>query len=247
MKILVCFLFLFSVVYAQENKIDDKGLKQGLWKKYFPNTKVLDYEGNFVNDIPEGDFTYYFRNGKVKARMTYKNNGKICFTTIYHEDENNFPMAQGKFVDKQKDSLWLYWGPSGRISMEENYKNGVLDGKKRIYYVPEIRTDKSVLISQDLNFKYGIQDGEQKEYFNNGVLKSITYYKNGMIEGEVITNGPNGVIALKDNYLGGAKHGWCYAYDENGAELSKVYYKQGVRLTDKQAMEYIEKLKKAKR
>jgi antitoxin component YwqK of YwqJK toxin-antitoxin module len=245
--LVILFLLGLTNLFSQQNEVDAKGKKQGVWKKYIPNTKLLDYEGTFKDDIPVGEFIYYFKSGKIKSKMFFKENGTICYSTIFHEDENNFPMASGKYIQKLKDSVWNYWGPSGRISMKESFKNGVLHGKKIIYYVPEVVNDKSVIVAQELNYDDGELEGEQKEFFNNGVLKSSIYYKKGLIEGEVITNSPSGIIAMKDNFIHGVKEGWCYAYDENGAELSKVYYKSGVRLTDKQAEEYLEKLKKVRK
>jgi antitoxin component YwqK of YwqJK toxin-antitoxin module len=231
---------------AQENKIDSKGKKQGFWKKYVPNTFVLDYEGTFVNDIPVGEFIYYFRNGKIKAKMFFKDSGKVCYSTVFHDAEYNFPMASGKFINQLKDSVWSYWGPSGKINMIETYKLGVLDGKKLIYYVPELITDKSVVIAQELNYKNGRKEGEQKEFFDNGVLKSKMFYENDKIAGIVITNSPNGVIAMKDNYVNGMKEGWCYAYDENGNEISKIYFRKGVRLDEKQTKAYLDQQRSKK-
>lgn len=245
------FLFLIVIIFsfcsfAQLNVVDANGKKQGVWKKYYPNTKILDYEGTFKNDIPVGEFIYYFKNGKIKAKMNFKNNGTISYSTVYHEDEANLPMASGKYINQKKDSVWNYWGPSGRISMTETYSGGVLNGKKVIYYVPEIEGDTSIVIAQNLYFKDGLKEGEQKEFFDNGVLKYKAIYVKDKIVGEVITYAPSGIIALKDNYVNGEKEGWCYAYDENGLELNKIYYHSGIRLDEKQTKAYLDKLKKQK-
>ena len=94
--------------------------------------------------------------------------------------------------------------------------------------------DKNLIIAQDLNFRNGKKEGEQKEYFDNGVLKSKSKYVNDKLVGEVITYTPGGTIEMKDNYVNGEKEGWCYAYDSNGLEIGKVYYRSGVRLDEKQ-------------
>jgi antitoxin component YwqK of YwqJK toxin-antitoxin module len=243
---LLIAIFVFSSFFAQENMVDAKGKKQGYWKKYFTNTLVLDYEGNFKDDLPEGSFIYYFKNGKVKAKMNFKDAGKVCYSTIFHEDEYNLPMASGKYVNQIKDSVWKYWGPSGKLSMMESYKLGILDGKKIVYYVPELIEDKSILVSQELFYKDGKKNGEQKEFFDNGVLKCKSNYIDDKKVGIEITNNPNGIMAMKDNYVNGVKEGWCYAYDENGLEISKVYFKSGVRLDEKQTKILLEKMKNKK-
>ena len=63
---------------AKTNFTDSLGRKQGYWKKYSKDT--LKYEGQFKDDIPVGEFKYYFFDGKVKAHTTYSDNGKVAKT-----------------------------------------------------------------------------------------------------------------------------------------------------------------------
>ena len=83
------FLIIFSVAaFAQNsndtlNRTDDKGRKQGYWKK-LNEDGVLKYEGTFINDTPTGNFIYYFPDGVVKARSTFYDDGKRSQTTTYH-------------------------------------------------------------------------------------------------------------------------------------------------------------------
>lgn len=243
----VLFYLITTTLISQENLTDSKGKKQGYWKKFFPGTTLLDYEGTFIDDVPTGSFVYYFKNGKIKAKMIFKEKGLVTYSTIYHDDESNFPMASGKYVNKIKDSTWSYWGPSGRISVKETFKMGVLDGKKIIYYVPELLNEKNSIIAQDLNYKNGKKEGEQKEYFDNGVLKCKSNYLNDKLVGEVIIYNPAGIMEMKDNYVNGLKEGWCYAYDSSGLEIGKVYYKSGLKLDENQTKKYLEKIKNKKK
>ena len=47
----VCFFLIFSYAlsHAQSdfNKLDEKGMKNGVWKGYYPDSKRLRYDGNF--------------------------------------------------------------------------------------------------------------------------------------------------------------------------------------------------------
>lgn len=244
--IFLSFSIFSLIVFSQENKIDTKGRKQGHWKKFFSNSSIIDYEGAFIDDIPIGEFIYYFKNGKIKAKMLFKENGKVCYSTIYHEDDLNKPLASGKYINKIKDSVWNYWGPSGRISMIETYRLGVLDGKKTIFYVPELVADSSVIVAQELNFKNGLREGEQKEYFNSGVLKSKKNFLNDKIIGELIYYSPSGIIEMKENYVNGIKDGWSYVYDEKGNEVSKLYFLLGNKLDANETKKHLEKLKNKK-
>lgn len=242
--VLIFLLGLSFFSFSQENQVDSKGKKQGYWKKYFPNTSIVDYQGFFKDDIPEGEFIYYFKNGKIKAKMIFKEKGMISYTTMHHDDDNNFPIASGKFINKLKDSTWKYWRPSGGISMIETYKNGVLHGKKVIYYAMELKGQKKEIIAQELNYVDGLKDGEQKEYFDNGILKLKATYIKDQKTGQVLTYTPAGVIETKDHYENGFKEGWCYVYDSTGKEIGKAYYRLGDKLDEKETKAYLEKLKK---
>ena len=78
-------IFICCAGWTQEfNKIDDKGRKQGLFKKYFESEKdKIFYEGQFTDDIPEGRFTYYHKNGNVKSYMDYSEKGKIAKSKVF--------------------------------------------------------------------------------------------------------------------------------------------------------------------
>ena len=242
-------MFFFTILlittcsYTQVNQVDSKGRKQGDWKKFYPNSKALDYTGSFVDDVPQGLFTYYYLSGKVKARVTYISGTKNSYTTVYHDLPGEIPLAEGKFNDKLKDSVWYYYGPTGRLSSSETYSLGKLNGEKVIYYISENVHDKSRKKAQVLNYKNDRLDGESIEYFDNGLIKSKINYSNGLKNGEIITNSPNGKPMLRDNYINGVKNGWCYAYDGNGSEIGKEYFKMGKRLEGKELEKYLQKIK----
>ena len=57
------------------------------------------------------------------------------------------------------------------MSNTETYKEGKLNGEKKIYYTPDDPEDKRQLVSTVMNFKNDLLEGEYKEYFMNGKLK----------------------------------------------------------------------------
>ena len=65
--ILIVFLNVFLSV--AQNKTDEKGWKQGYWKKIDPTTKKIIYEGNFKDNLPQGLFKYYYPNDSIKSKM----------------------------------------------------------------------------------------------------------------------------------------------------------------------------------
>jgi len=44
------------------------GRKTGVWIKYNKDGKTVKLKGNYVNNRPNGNYTRYFSNGKVKEK-----------------------------------------------------------------------------------------------------------------------------------------------------------------------------------
>jgi len=68
MIIMAVLILSSGIVYSQNqpvNQVDATGRKQGLWKKY--DGSILISKGTYKDGLPEGEFTYYYDNGTVKA------------------------------------------------------------------------------------------------------------------------------------------------------------------------------------
>jgi len=63
------------------------GLKDGMWKAYYPNGKLL-FKGSFVQDNPDGDHKYYYENGKVKEEQYFRMGLKQRTWKKYDEEGN---------------------------------------------------------------------------------------------------------------------------------------------------------------
>lgn len=243
-RILFSFFVLLSAnaVFGQQlNQKDAQGRRQGKWQKLYPKMTVPEYEGQFKDDKPVGTFTYYYQDKNVKATIVHDEKTGRSSAIMYHE--NGRVMATGIYRDQKKDSIWNYYGPSGRLSKSETYTADKLNGKSTVYYVPEESMNKSQVVAQVLNYKMGVLDGEALEYFDTGALKSKGSYVNGKRVGIWTTNHPNGNKMLLERYKNGMQHGWQQAFDEKGAEIGKKYFYYGKRLDGKQLDEKLKQLK----
>ncbi len=223
--LVVLFLCCVSGAIAAQNVVDSKGKKQGAWSKTYPGTKVYQYKGQFKDDKPVGTFTYFYPNTKVKAIIKHSETSNRSEAFFYHD--NGKLMSYGIYRDMKKDSLWLNFGPSGRISNSENYKSDLLDGKKTIYYVPEDPTDKTQVVSTVMNYKQGKLDGEYIEYFNNGTIKAKGSYVNDKKDGIWVRYHVTGKKMVEERYRNGLKYGWSYAFNEGGKEIGKQFFWEG--------------------
>lgn len=236
---LIGLIAFFSA--GQLNQTDAKGKKQGEWGKLYEGTKVFEYKGQFKDDKPVGKFTYFYPSSKVKAVIKHDDNSNRSVAYYYHE--NGALMSHGIFRNQLKDSIWLNFGPSQRISNTETYKNGKLEGKKIIYYVPELEADKSQIPSVVSYYKNDMLHGEYIEYFDPRNIKVKGAYFENKKDGLWTHYHPNGKPMMIVRYDKGVKHGWMMGYDETGKEIGKKYFYHGRHLEGKILEEKMRQMK----
>ena len=98
-------------MHRAENKVH--------WQKSYPKSTAFEYKGQFKDDKPVGTFTYYYPSTKVKAVIKHDEKTGRSAALMYHESGVLF--ARGIYKNQLKDSVWDYFGPSGRLSKKETY------------------------------------------------------------------------------------------------------------------------------
>jgi antitoxin component YwqK of YwqJK toxin-antitoxin module len=239
---LIAALFFTAAVVAQGvNKTDAQGRKQGVWQKNYPKSTAFEYKGQFKDDKPVGTFTYYYPSTKVKAVIKHDEKTGRSAALMYHESGVLF--ARGIYKNQLKDSVWDYFGPSGRLSKKETYLKDQLHGKTTVYYVSENPEDKRELPAKVTNYVNGVLDGEVIEYFESGTIKSKGTYVKGAKEGLFTINHPDGKKMIIERYKKGERHGWCATYDNTGKETGKKYFYYGRELEGKELEEKLRQMK----
>lgn len=221
-KLLVGLLILspFFIVAQSINQTDGNGLKQGKWTKTYANG-VPRYEGQFKKDKPYGEFKNYYMSGVLKAVTNYSKDGIIAYTKTFHENSN--PLAEGKYINHLKDSIWNYFSDvNGELISKETYKNGKLNGESLTFY-PE-----SGKVTESIEFKNDLKDGDFRKYFPDGSIMTEGKYKNDQLVGDFILYFPNGKIQLKGKYKNGRQIGnWLY-FDEEGNQLNEEDFRKSM-------------------
>lgn len=239
------FIVLVANFSFAQNKVDANGKKQGPWTKTYKGTKVAEYKGQFKNDLPIGKFTYFYQSGKVKAVIQHQEGSPRSVAIYYHE--TGAVMSKGIYKNLKKDSIWLNYGPSGRLSTSETFLNDVLHGKRIVYIVPEDPNDFSQRVSIVSYYTNGKLDGDYIEYFDNGGVYVKGKYVSNRKEGLWEIYHLNGKIRSKENYTLGSRNGWCIGYDEQGREIVKAYFSFGERLEGKRLEEHLKLQEKKKK
>ena len=159
--ILTAVLILISgIVYSQTqptNQVDATGRKQGLWKKY--DGSILISKGVYKDGLPDGEFTYYYDNGSVKAITIFSENAQKVVSTSFYRSGSM--MSEGVYIHKQKEGEWKYYAEDKVLISIENYVNGKREGIWKSYYPTGIINLEACYLNNE-------KSGIWKSYFPDG-------------------------------------------------------------------------------
>ena len=210
MKYLLLFLLSINIIVAQDvNKLDEKGLKHGLWKGTYPDSKRPKYEGTFEHGKEIGLFKFFddTRSTVVIATREFNPTDNSCYTIFYNQ--RKYKVSEGKLVNKLYEGEWKYYHfDSPDIMTTEMYVKGKLNGVRKVYF-------KSTRIAEEANYKNGLKDGLYKKYAENGVVIEECNYKNGLLEGLSIFRNAKNEVVSKGNYKKDKKEG-IWEFTTNG-------------------------------
>ena len=219
-KNILFFVFLISAIIPMSqnadsiNQTDAQGRKQGFWKKV-DQTGIVKYEGYFKDDVPYGEFRYFYEDGKIKAISQIFDAGKSSYTKTVHP--NGKLMSNGKYTDKAKDSLWKYYDEAGSMLAEEFYLENKKEGEWKTFH-------KEGGISEILTYKNDVLNGKWIQFCTDGTLKLEANYADGAMEGMAVYYYNTGVIKAKGNFTKGLKNGrWEFFTREAQLEKTEIY------------------------
>ena len=236
------FITLFSLsATAQVNQTDAKGKKQGPWRKTYPNSSVLVYDGNFKDDMPVGIFTYYFASGAKKAVIEHGLKGGKSAVLLYFEDGQL--LSDGFYHKEKKDSLWYNYVQSGELISAENYKNDLLQGKSVYYYKEGQLMEHKLQAERKVNYQAGKLQGVYQQFYYNGKLKTEGTFEKGLKQGIWTEYNSAGQKVATMKYDQDLLNGWLYTFNKDGTLLNKVLYLNGVALSEKDTKAYLERCK----
>jgi antitoxin component YwqK of YwqJK toxin-antitoxin module len=123
----------------------------------------------------------------------------------------------------KKNGVRQIFDEEGWLSLEESYKDDVLQGKRTFFY-------KNGKPREVENYENGILVGEVNVFYENGVLQIKKYYiqKNGesVLEGILESYYDNGRLKEKITYVNGQLNGTFEEYHKNGKLTAKGRYRE---------------------
>jgi antitoxin component YwqK of YwqJK toxin-antitoxin module len=215
------------------NRIDLKGRKQGLWKKYY-QTDTLFMEGVYKDGKHSGTFKTYHKNGQKQSVLKFRGLTEVSDAVLYNDSAQL--IAKGKYIVHDKDSVWIYYnGTTGNISSEERYKKGVEEGIWKVFY-------PNGQVAELVTYKAGIKSGPYIKYFENGKPKMEGKMEKNLLEGKVTLYYSNGKIWQQGIYKSGDKQGIWNIYKEDGnlekqEEFNNGLLKEPAKMTPLEGVE----------
>lgn len=220
MKYLSIFLLGIwsTLALAQDiNQVDAQGRKQGKWRGYFEESKRLRYEGQFDQGREVGIFTYYddTKANTVVATRDFSKTPGSAYTIFYDTKKNK--VSEGNVIGKQYDGLWTYYHhQSPAVMATEFYKNGKLEGLRKVFY-------KNGKLAEETMYSNGVKNGPYRKITESGVVLEESNYVAGKFDGPAVFRDGDGQLVSKGNFKAGAKNGYWEFYKNGKLEKKEKY------------------------
>ena len=214
--------YLFEDGWLRYEGITDlNGLRQGLWKEYYP-TGELRSQGKYKNSKPVGQWKFFFPDKTVEIVGDYNQKGQkhgewVWFypsgdtmTVSYYEDgdldgpyveydEEGQPVTRGEYVAGYEEGVWYYRNGT-------SVETGRYDGGKRTGLWTTTYSDDQV--AAKINYDQDVRDGKYTAFWENGNIKTTGKYTNGLQDGTWIQYTEEGVQFLTTLFKDGKEIKW---------------------------------------
>ena len=214
--------------------------KEGLWKKYFPSTKlkseitykgsrpfgkyILYYEngnieesGNWERTKNTGDFKRYHENGKLSQSFTFTASGKRSGKQVYYYPNGKLRL-EGTWNESLETGEQKEYHENGDLMSVKNFNGGTLDPASFQIYASKTlvkeAVEKMVEEGKGVNVKVTKEDEANQGGFDGTGCKKL-FNLNKQIS-------KDGVF---DNYR--LIDGKYFKYDENGILIQIMIFKDG--------------------
>lgn len=222
---LICIVFSFfilstSILGAQEiNKLDSNGARDGLWKKYYPGTEQLRYEGTFDHGKEVGVFKFYCEECGTQPTAIRTFNSRDGSVWVQYFTIKGKLVSEGKMVDREREGEWLSFHENSSQPMSrEFYVHGKLQGKQSTYY-------PNGTLTEEIHYQNGMKEGENLYYSPDGIVIKKLQYRENLLQGSAIYYDAAGVVVIEGFYKDDKKHGLWKYYKNGKLEFEETYPK----------------------
>ncbi|WP_316358626.1 toxin-antitoxin system YwqK family antitoxin [Candidatus Neptunichlamydia sp. REUL1] len=201
----------FSEISHLVLKKDGQG---GVLRAYF------EIEGHF-----EGQYLLYYPGGGIETECFYLN-GELHGPSRFYS-ENEVCLSETWFYQDKKEGKSTRYYLSGKLSIIERYKKGILHGKQEYYY-------ENGNLKSEMTYSRGILEGSVELYWPNGQKKREVIFQTGLREGVDRMWNQQGVLLDEGKYRSGNPVGLHRRFFANGSLLEERHYHSPNRFDQKQ-------------
>lgn len=211
--------FLVPAMGQEVNQYDAAGQRHGIWKKNFPKSDQLRYEGKFEHGKEVGTFKFYCEDCGSQPMVIKEFDKNSDRAEVKYFTKKGKLASEGQMRGKERVGEWVYYHKKGNtVLTRETYVNGKLDGKKVTYY-------PDGTLTEELTYDRGSREGPNNYYSPDGVLLKKLQYINDQLHGPAEYYDAQGNLTIKGQYINGKKHGLWKYYKNGKVELEETYPK----------------------
>lgn len=159
------------------------------------------------------------------SRIFQEDTIKDGILRVYYEDEKSL-MFKGRLKEGLRKGAWIYYRPNGTVSSIVQYENDTITGPTLYYDEQEVKVSQTMFVN-------GIKDGEHKEFYNDGSVALLGYFKNGKKDSTWTEYLGYQRKGFEKNYLNDQLHGTSIYYYDQEYSYDRVQaienYKYGVK------------------
>ena len=246
----------YNRIYYPDGTLSSEGIirngkPDGYWKTYYPNA-VIKSEGNRKNYILDSLWIFYNEAGDTIQKVNYVMGAKNGYTVVYNTMPEKDPLNRGKvisrelYVNDKREGWSYYYYNTGLLKEEVFYENNRRSGISKEYdmdgTIITIRTyNNGVLVDRETinrSDESGLKQGIWREYYADGKIRSESYYKDGVLNGQykeydregginVLLQYNKGLI-VEDTDTVGMDIEVVNKYDDNGRLIFSGTYKDSI-------------------
>ncbi|MBO4599796.1 MAG: hypothetical protein J5641_03555 [Bacteroidales bacterium] len=202
-RLIILALLMAGIACSAQNQMDSQGRRQGHWVKTDKQGAKI-FEGDFVDGMETGTFTYFYPDGKVRIRNEYTVPGKVCKHQVY--DREGHLLAKGNFNQKNRDGVWEFFSENGNRIKLTTYKMGVRHGLQVIF-------TSTGDTAEVCNWSDNHRDGRWWKRIGKQGYITATYVHGG-IEGRLVEYNDAQELVREGYYTSGERNGQWKYYDQ---------------------------------
>jgi antitoxin component YwqK of YwqJK toxin-antitoxin module len=181
------------------------------------------YSRKVTSEVFNGNCVSCYRNGVVENQIKIVNGKQDSVGMSYYE--SGCPQSKMTFILGIMDGTTIfYYDSTNKKEIEQNYNMGKKDGK----FITFRNNDKNDTIKLE-TYKNDKLDGVKKDFFDNGKMKRLVYYKEGFSDGSHKQFNEEGKLIVDINFKEGKNHGtWNYYFDD-GKVANTQNWNKGIK------------------